>query len=263
MPKGFTNLERQICHRCHHGCFGWWAQKTSHIDFCSSVCPSGVHTRRTDWSFFVFSPFSPWHRLVVPKTYFCSWPNVDKSVSKYFYWSEHGSGDFSALASVTIKPSEPSVSRIGISSGHWRERQNIHTCSVPGITVNYFAVRKTQNQSESLSETKHTKMRKVRISVCYSYLWPSASKFFMHWHFKSRNFKMRFSLLLLWDEHFASLSWSWVARAVKVLVLRIFFQNAGLWSAWNILWETTFFNNLVARLKTSYSLTFSFAAVPL
>lgn len=62
---------------------------------------------------------------------------------------------------------------------------------------------------------------------------------------------MRFSLLLLWDEHPASLSWSWVARSVKVLVLQMFFQDAGLWPAWNVLCETAFLNNLVARLKTS------------
>lgn len=103
----------------------------------------------TDCSFFVFSPFSPCHRLLVPKTYFGSWPNVDESLSIYFYWSERGSGGFLVLASEMIKPSKLSVWRFGISAGHCRGGQIIQTCSV--ITISYFTFMITQNTSDSLS----------------------------------------------------------------------------------------------------------------
>lgn len=61
---------------------------------------------------------------------------------------------------------------------------------------------------------------------------------------------MHFSILLLRDVHPASLSWSWVARSVKVLVLLTVFQNAGVWSAWIILCETAEFNNFRGCAQT-------------
>lgn len=158
-----TTQWRQIYHLCHHCCFGWWAQKSSHIDFCSSVRPSGVQTQMIECSFFVFSPFSRCHRPVVPETYSGSWPNADESSSVYFYWSEWGSGGFSALASEAIKPIELSVWRFVISSGHCKEGQIMQTCSV--ITTSYFALTMTQNTSDSLGKTKHTKMSNVR-NIC-------------------------------------------------------------------------------------------------
>lgn len=108
----------------------------------------------TEGSFFVFSPFSPCHRPVVPKIYSGSWTNADESWSVSFYWSEQGSGGFSALASEAIKPSELSVWRFGISSGHCKGGQIMQTCSV--ITTSSFALTMTQNTfHDSLSKTEH------------------------------------------------------------------------------------------------------------
>lgn len=135
MSQSVTNLLRQIYHLCHHGWFGWLAQKSSHIDFSLSVRSAGVQTLMTDCSLFVFSPFLPCHRLVAPKTYFGSWLNVDESLSVYFCWSEWGSEGFSALASEVIKPKKPFLWRFEISSGHCREGQIIKTWSVISVIL--------------------------------------------------------------------------------------------------------------------------------